>query len=218
MKKFLMLILFFAGIVGGGIYYEVTRPGPLSAEQNVFIPKGASSRGVAQRLAEAKVIRFPLLFLAAARINGLDKHLRAGEYVFAPEVTMMSVMDKIARGEVFYHKLTIPEGWATGKILYTIALHPALSGEFTVDVKEGELLPETYSFEYGTSRDSLILQAKEAMKKTKEKIWAERDANLPLKNIDEMVTLASIIVKETSRPSERRLVASVFVNRLRKGM
>lgn len=218
MKKFLMLILFFAGIVGGGIYYEVTRPGSLTEEQNVFIPKGASSRSVARHLAEANVIRSPLLFLIAARVHGLDKHLRAGEYVFEPGASMISVMDKIARGEVFYHKITIPEGWATGKILYTIAVHPALSGEFTVDVKEGELLPETYSFEYGTSRDSLILQAKEAMKKAKEKIWAERDANLPLKNIDEMVTLASIIEKETSRPSERRLVSSVFVNRLRKGM
>ncbi len=218
MKKFLLLSVMLTVLIGVVLFKEVTRPGPLDAEINVFIPKGTSSRSVAQSLKKANVIRFPILFLLAARFNGLDKHLRAGEYVFAPQTSMLAVMDKIAKGEVFYHKITIPEGWTSGKILYTIATHPALSGEFSVDVKEGELLPETYSFEYGTSRDSLVLQAKEAMKKVKEKIWAERDEKLPLKNVNELVTLASIIEKETSRPDERGLVASVFVNRLRKGM
>ncbi len=196
----------------------VFQQGPLLDVVNVVIPKGASSGIVAHSLSEAGVISHPLVFRIYARMVGLDKHLKAGEYQFMPEVSIAEVLTKIANGEVYYHKITIPEGLTSGQIMYMISSYPGLSGEIGIDVKEGELLPETYSFELGATRDSLLLQAKAAMKKAKEEIWQLRNENLPIKNAEEMLVLASIIEKETGVAEERKLVSSVFINRLKKGM
>lgn len=135
-----------------------------------------------------------------------------------PGISLQAAMDKIARGEVFFRRITIPEGLTSGQIMYLIANYPDLEGEIDLDVKEGELLPETYSFELGASRNSIILQARAAMQKALEEVWASRDSSLPLKDVNELLTLASIIEKETGVPEERPLVASVFLNRLKKGM
>ena len=173
---------------------------------------------VAEELSRAGVIDKPWLFRIMARINGLAKHLKAGEYQFMPGISLQAAMDKIARGEVFFRRITIPEGLTSGQIMYLIANYPDLEGEIDLDVKEGELLPETYSFELGASRNSIILQARAAMQKALEEVWASRDSSLPLKDVNELLTLASIIEKETGVPEERPLVASVFLNRLKKGM
>lgn len=93
-----------------------------------------------------------------------------------------------------------------------------LEGEITLKVKEGELLPETYSFIRGDSRDSVVKRAKKAMSNLKNKVWNERSDRVPLKSPEEMIVLASIIEKETGIPEERGLVAAVFANRLIKGM
>lgn len=192
--------------------------GPLLNVTNVVVPKGASLKTVAEELSRAGVIDKPWLFRIMARINGLAKHLKAGEYQFMPGISLQAAMDKIARGEVFFRRITIPEGLTSGQIMYLIANYPDLEGEIDLDVKEGELLPETYSFELGASRNSIILQARAAMQKALEEVWASRDSSLPLKDVNELLTLASIIEKETGVPEERPLVASVFLNRLKKGM
>ncbi len=192
--------------------------GPLKEAVNVIVPKGATLTTVAQRLGEAGVIDKPLLFKIYARFEGLDKRLRAGEYQFEPEISMRRVMEKIAKGEVFYRRITFAEGLTTGQILYQIATNKELSSEVTLDVSEGELLPETYTFEYGASQDSIVLEAKRAMQKALDEAWEGRDSGLPYKDKNQLLTMASIIEKETGVADERPLVASVFVNRLRKGM
>lgn len=196
----------------------IAEGGPLLNVTNVVVPKGASLKTVAEELSRAGVIDKPWLFRIMARINGLAKHLKAGEYQFMPGISLQAAMDKIARGEVFFRRITIPEGLTSGQIVYLIANYPDLEGEIDLDVKEGELLPETYSFELGASRNSIILQARAAMQKALEEVWASRDSSLPLKDVNELLTLASIIEKETGVPEERPLVASVFLNRLKKGM
>lgn len=218
MKTLLILLMVLSVVFGIQIKEWVVADGPLLNVTNVIIPKGASLRGVALELAEAKIIDKPWLFMILARVNGLSKHLKAGEYQFMPQISLKNAMEKIAKGEVYFRRITIPEGLTSGQIMYLIANYPDLTGEIDVDVKEGELLPETYSFEFGASRNSIILQAKSAMKNVLEEAWAVRNHNLPLKNMNDMLTLASIIEKETGMPEERPLVASVFVNRLKKGM
>lgn len=218
MKKIIVLLVVLSVLSFMQIKEWIVESGPLQNVTNVVIPKGASSRMVANELEEAKVINRAWLFRILARINGLDKHLKAGEYQFMPQISLLEAMEKISRGEVYFRKITIPEGLTSGQIMYIISNYPDLSGEVEIDVKEGEILPETYSFELGATRNSILLQAKSAMKKVQEEAWAARDANLPLKNINEMMTLASIIEKETALAEERPLVASVFVNRLRKRM
>lgn len=219
MKKIIAIILVVLSVFA---YWQIkewiAQSGPLLNVVNVVVPKGASLNTVALKLEEAQVIDKAWLFKILARVNGLDKHLKAGEYQFEPGVSLKQAMDKISKGEVFLRKITIPEGLTSGQIMYLIATYPGLEGEVDIDVKEGELLPETYSFELGASRNSVILQAKAAMKKTLEEAWAERDDDLPIKNISDLLTMASIIEKETGIADERPLVASVFLNRLRKGM
>lgn len=219
MKKLIIIFLIVLSVLA---YMQIkgwiAEGGPLLNVTNVVVPKGASLKTVAEELSRAGVIDKPWLFRIMARINGLAKHLKAGEYQFMPGISLQVAMDKIARGEVFFRRITIPEGLTSGQIMYLIANYPDLEGEIDLDVKEGELLPETYSFELGASRNSIILQARAAMQKALEEVWASRDSSLPLKDVNELLTLASIIEKETGVPEERPLVASVFLNRLKKGM
>ena len=219
MKKLIIIFLIVLSVLA---YMQIkgwiAEGGPLLNVTNVVVPKGASLKTVAEELSRAGVIDKPWLFRIMARINGLAKHLKAGEYQFMPGISLQAAMDKIARGEVFFRRITIPEGLTSGQIMYLIANYPDLEGEIDLDVKEGELLPETYSFDLGASRNSIILQARAAMQKALEEVWASRDSSLPLKDVNELLTLASIIEKETGVPEERPLVASVFLNRLKKGM
>ena len=216
MKKLIIIFLIVLSVLA---YMQIkgwiAASGPLLNVTNVVVPKGASLKTVAEELSRAGVIDKPWLFRIMARINGLAKHLKAGEYQFMPGISLQAAMDKIARGEVFFRRITIPEGLTSGQIMYLIANYPDLEGEIDLDVKEGELLPETYSFELGASRNSIILQARAAMQKALEEVWASRDSSLPLKDVNELLTLASIIEKETGVPEERPLVASVFLNRLK---
>ena len=217
--KYIVPAVLLAAVIGWQqLKAMIVAEGPLQEVVNVVIPKGAGTKLVAQELKKAGIIRHELLFRIATRLNGADKALKAGEYQFMPKVSVLQAMEKIARGEVFYRRITIPEGLTSGQIMYLIANYPDLEGEIDLDVKEGELLPETYSFELGASRNSIILQARAAMQKALEEVWASRDSSLPLKDVNELLTLASIIEKETGVPEERPLVASVFLNRLKKGM
>ncbi len=218
MKKFLLLLLLTAAGIFLYLRQAVFAPGTLAEVTTVVVPKGAGLKVVAEKLRQARVIDKPWLFGLAARMQGLDRRLKAGEYQFEPGVSLDEVIGKLVRGDIFYRRITIPEGLTTGQILYLLASTPELEGEVSMEVKEGELLPETYSYVRGDSKDSIIRQAKEAMNRVIEQSWALKDDGLPLKNKREMLILASIIEKETAVASERPLVAAVFINRLRLGM
>lgn len=218
MKKFIVLLVFLL-VCCAVVFHKISvRPGPSDHVTNVVILKGASLQKMADSLAEANVIRHPWLFKVIARFQGLDKKLRAGEYQFLPQISMKAVLEKIAQGDVFYRRITLPEGMTVAQILELVENIPELSGEISIEIEEGELLPETYTFEFGDTRNSLLLQAKGAMEKSLREVWNGRDISLPLKDEKQLLTLASIIEKETGLPDERGLVASVFVNRLKKGM
>ncbi len=218
LKYIFPVLIVLASLVWWQVKNLIVAEGPLTEVINVVIPKGANTKIVAQELKKSGVIESELLFRLVTRLNSADKNLKAGEYQFMPKVSVLQVMEKIARGEVYYRKITIPEGLTVGQIMYMISNYPGLSGEISLEVKEGELLPETYSFELDAPRDSILLQAKTAMDKIKQVVWDNRAEGLPYKNINDMMTMASIIEKETAVPEERAVVASVFVNRLYKKM
>lgn len=218
MKKFALVILAAAILTGLYLRQQVLAPGPLKEKVFVQIPRGAGTAAAAQKLSESGVISSPVLFRLAVRAYRQDKNLKAGEYEFLPHAAMVDVIAKLAAGEVVYRRLTLPEGLTTWQMLEIIANEPLLSGEITLLPKEGELLPETYSFERGDSRDKIIRQAMAAMELVKLRAWENRAANLPYQTPEQMIVMASIIEKETGVPEERGLVASVFVNRLIKGM
>ncbi len=217
LKGFLAACVLAAAVVGGILFCLYNRPNERATEAELVIERGAGSREVAHQLTKAGVISHPLLFRLAARVKGLDKNLKAGEYVFMPGISMREALDIISRGEVRYRHLTLPEGLTTAKMLKVIADEPNLTGSISEPAGEGELLPETYSYMKGDSRNSLVLRAKRAMAKTLDEAWAQNGQGV-LKNKKQLLTLASIIEKETGIGSERADVAAVFLNRLQKGM
>ena len=222
-KKIMIRKLFIIGIVaaviiGWQIRTFIYQPRIIGDENSIIINRGDSTAIVAYNLAKSGIIDKPLLFKVMARISGLDKHLKAGEYIFESPISMYQIIQKIANGEVSYRKITLPEGLTSKQMLEVIANEEMLAGEITLEVEEGELLPETYSFIRGDSKNSVILQAKRAITKTLDEAWDNRQEDLPLKTKDELLILASIIEKETRIENERGLVASVFINRLVKGI
>ncbi len=197
---------------------KIYQAGSLQEKAFVVISRGAGTGSAALALDRAGVIDNPLLFKIAARIFGLDKKLKAGEYEFEKNISLYNVLQKLASGDILYRKITLAEGLTSKQMLDVINADDLLSGDITLSVREGELLPETYSFMRGDSKDSIILQAKKAMQTALDDAWDNRQDDLPIKNKAALLTLASIIEKETSLDEERELVASVFVNRLIKGM
>jgi len=129
MKKLIIIFLIVLSVLA---YMQIkgwiAEGGPLLNVTNVVVPKGASLKTVAEELSRAGVIDKPWLFRIMARINGLAKHLKAGEYQFMPGISLQAAMDKIARGEVFFRRITIPEGLTSGQIMYLIANYPDLEG------------------------------------------------------------------------------------------
>lgn len=218
MKKFALIILAALLLTGLYLRQQVLAPGALTEKVFVQIPRGAGTAAAAQKLTECGVISSPLLFRLAVRAYRQDKNLKAGEYEFLPHTAMVDVIAKLAAGEVVYRRITLPEGLTTRQMLELISQEPLLSGEITEKPQEGDLLPETYSFERGDSRDKIIRQAMAAMKQIKTNAWENRGPGLPYQTPEQMVVMASIIEKETGISEERGLVASVFVNRLIKGM
>ncbi len=218
LKKIFIIFSVFLGFIlwqTHGWFYGQSN---LLTSAHIIINKGNGSSIVASKLKNAGVIDKKWLFKLAARFSGLDKKLKAGEYIFEPNISMHKTLQKLANGDVIYRKITLPEGLTSSQMIKIINDEEFLTGDISIDIKDGELLPETYSYIYGDTRDSIITQAKDAMQKALNSAWENRDDKLPIKNIDELLILASIIEKETSVDSERGLVASVFVNRLTKRM
>jgi peptidoglycan lytic transglycosylase G len=212
-----VLVVVIAGVVGYG-YYLFTRPGPLETSRVVFIPKGAGVDQITTRLHKAKVIGNRFSFKIWIRVYGAHGRLKAGEYRFPRSVSQKGAMQVLTQGKQILRRVTIPEGWTTYQILARIRRNPGLKGTVTLSPKEGSLLPDTYLFVRGETRDQLIRRMQKAMTTVVSRAWARRQPGLPLRSRREAVILASIIEKETSKKAERKRVSGVFINRLRKGM
>jgi len=207
---------------GGGLLYSgydrLRRPGPLLEDRQLVIPRGVGLNDISGMLAKAHVIDDPLLFRLGVELFGGGGTLRAGEYRFGPAMSALQVMQLILRGETVLRRVTLAEGLTTTEMLRQLDAVEGLEGAITLAPREGRLLPETYYFSYGDQRDEIVRRMTGAMRKTLDQLWPGRAPDLPLKSKEEALVLASIIEKETSVDSERGLVASVFVNRLKKGM
>jgi len=216
-------LLLLAVLAAGGGWWLLERyldqPGPAVEEQLIDLPRGTGLAGIAARLETAGVIDDARTFRIAARVIGRDRRLRAGEYRIPARASPRDVLDILESGQIVLHALTIPEGLATVEALALIRGHPILVGEMPEELPgEGELLPETYLFARGTTRAEIIERMRLDMAELLAALWANRQEGLPLESPEEALILASIIEKETAIADEYRLVAGVFVNRLRRGM
>ncbi|MDR1694741.1 MAG: endolytic transglycosylase MltG [Lactobacillaceae bacterium] len=220
MKKiFFASLLAFIIIIAAisTVFYWANKAGPLYEAATISISRGSTVRAVAKDMEAIGMIDKAWLLELAARIKKADRKLRAGEYYFPANISIVEILEKLEKGDVFYHRITLPEGLTTQQFFSIIDMEENLTGEITVDVKEGEMLAETYTFSKDDSRDSVVIQARDALTRVLNEAWEKRKETL-LEDKYQALILASIIEKETSIPEERGLVASVFINRLRIGM
>ena len=191
-------------------------PVPLDAPRAVVIPHGPPSL-VAAALAGAGVIARPLTFRLAAALTAAFGPLHAGELAFPAHASLRGVLAVLRSGRPVEHRLTIPEGLTAAQIARLLDRAEALSGDTPLP-PEGAVLPQTCAYDYGTPRAALLARAAAAMRAALARAWADRDPGLPLDGPAQLLTLASLVERETARPEERAHIAAVFVNRLRRGM
>jgi peptidoglycan lytic transglycosylase G len=152
------------------------------------------------------------------RRRGRAGALKAGEYEFPAAASAAEIIEIIASGKTVKHRLTIREGLTSAEIVVLVRDAPLLTGDVSAVPADGELLPETYVYSRGDTRESIIDRMRQAMQEAVAAAWAERRPDLSVADPQEALTLASIIEKESSRDEERAHIASVFLNRLRLGM
>ena len=207
-------------VVGLWAIWSYRGPGPATVDgkpATVMLRKGAGLNEIATALERAHVVRSSALFIAAAQATGAARSLKAGEYEFPSKASMARVLADVRAGKIIRHQVTIPEGITSEMVIDILNAEPALTGVAPTP-PEGAILPETYDFQRGEDRAAVLQRMMDARDKLLASLWAKRKAGLPIHSPEEAVILASIVEKETGVASERPQVASVFVNRLVKGM
>jgi len=207
--------------VGGGLYVGKQRfeaPGPLAQDKVVNIPRGLGIRDISDLLVREGVIDQPWVFIGGVLVLKARGELKHGEYQFTKNASLADVVNTIVENKVVQHAVTIPEGLTSEQIVARLLENDVLAGQIKEIPREGTLLPETYKFTRGMSREQIIQRMNQAHRALLQEIWEHRMADLPVKTPEQLVTLASIVEKETGQPEERSRVASVFVNRLKNKM
>ena len=210
-----------AALAGLALFWFVRTfeaPGPLPEDLVVEIPRGAALGAIADRLVAEGVVENRWIFYGGVMLNGEERSLRAGEYLFPAEVSGAGAMDILRRGRAVAYSITIPEGLTSQEVVDLLLADSDLEGEVAAVPGQGTLLPETYQYVRGDTRDQIIVRMQQAMTEMLEELWASRVDGLPLDTPEEALILASIIEKETGVGSEREVVSSVFINRLNIGM
>ncbi len=224
----LVTLLVLGVIAAGALLYwgkgEFEKPGPLTAEKVVVIPADSGLARIADILESEGVIESPYdllghyVFIGGVRAYQQQGRLKAGEYAFPAGISMRGVMNMLVSGKAILHQITFPEGLTSQQIVDRLKANEFLTGAVAGVPDEGTLLPETYSFTRGAARGQILEQMKSAHAKALDEIWAGRDKDLPFDEPRQLVTLASIVEKETGKADERPHVASVFLNRLERNM
>ncbi len=218
LKTIAVLLLAVVALAGAGLYAvgRYNAPGPLTATHAVVVMHGAPEALGEQLVAEG-VVDSAWVFRFAAFVTSGKGPLRAGEYIFPEHASLFAVLTILRSARPVQHKLTIPEGLTAIQIARILEHAPALDGA-TPKFGEGEALPQTYLYRFGTTRQAVLDMARAAMDRTLARVWETRLPGLPLPDAHALLTLASIVERETARPEERAHIAAVFLNRLKLGM
>ena len=225
-----LTILIVVGIVAlpllGIARRGLTVPGPSGEAIELQIPKGANLTEISRILGDAGalpdrmvmgIVSGEAYFRLAARYRGKTQALRFGEYLIAPNASIEEILALLEKGGNVQHRITIPEGMTVAMAVDRLMAEEKLTGEITELPPEGSLFPDSWDFQRGESRARVIERMRAKMTAVLDDAWAGRDPDLPLRSKEELLILASIVEKET-RPNEHGRVASVFINRLNRGM
>lgn len=198
---------------------EFDEPGPLAHTDTVLIKPGTSSADIATQLEREDMISDARIFRLGLRVYGGGATLKAGEYEISPRASMRDIMELLQSGKSVQYSLTIPEGMTVEQAFQRIASTDELDGDMPAALPpEGSLATDTLKFTRGAKRQDIIDKLTADQKALVARVWDNRVEGLPLKDVNEFVTLASIVEKETGIADERSRVAAVFINRLRLNM
>jgi UPF0755 protein len=214
--------LILLAAIGGGFglalgKQRIDAAGPLEQSRIVNIPRNVGPRDIAELLQREGVIDQKWVFLGGILVMKDWGKLKSGEYEFKKQASLREVIDTIVDGKVFQHHLTVPEGLTSEQVVQRLMDNDVLAGNVNIP-REGTILPDTYSFPRGSTREQLIQHMQQEQRRIVQDIWNRRSADLPLKTPEQLVVLASLIEKETGKPDERTRIAAVFVNRLKLKM
>jgi UPF0755 protein len=216
---FTLLILL---VIAGGVAFVVGKqrfeaPGPLNEEKVVNIPAGLGLRQIVDVLRREGVLdEHELVFLGGVVFLKARSELKSGEYVFPKHASVRDVIETMVEGKVVQHLVTIPEGLTSEQIVARLLDNEILTGNIREIPREGTLLPESYRVARGTPREQVIQRMQQAHRRIVQEAWERRLPDIPVRTPEQLIILASIIEKETSKPEERTRVAAVFVNRLKQ--
>jgi len=219
-----------------GLYaarWALESPVEQGASGGVFVVEaGESLDAVARGLAENRILSRPWLFKLAAFLSGTTARIQAGEYRVRHADTHRRLLERMARGEVVQHYFTIIEGWTVSELLAALrAAEPLMStlasgnpedlaDELGLEHEhaEGLFFPDTYAYTHGETDAELLLRSHALMQEQLLTAWSGRADELPLASAYEMLTLASIVERETAIDAERAVIAGVLVRRLTQRM
>lgn len=203
------------GATASGVWLY-RQPGPLQTTSEIIVQRG-NAAAVAESLVHAGIVGSAWTFRLAADLTSGDGPLRAGEFAFAAHASLADILGTLRNARPIQHRLTIPEGLNVPQIVTLFDRAEALDG-VTPALAEGDLLPETYLYSRPTTRPALVERARAAMQRNLDQVWAGRAPGLMLGSKRDLLILASIVERETSKAEERPHIAGVFLNRLRRGM
>jgi UPF0755 protein len=219
-RTFLILVL--AAIVAAAMAFylrsEYAGPGPLAGEKVFIVEPGLSAPEIGEALARNGIVSSGKLFAVMAQLSGQRAKLKAGEYAFPAGASLRDVIALIASGKAVTYKISIPEGFTSEMAAARVNANDILVGPPAAAPPEGAILPDTYVFQRGMTRQKLLEDMQTAQKKLLDELWPKRQAVPSIATPAQAVTLASIVEKETAVAAERPLIAAVFLNRLSKGM
>ena len=211
-----ILIFIFIAVSSFQLYYDKT--GPSGQDQLVIISKGQSVAYTATQLRDLNLIENRAAFIIAARLNGFHEKIKFGEYIIPRAASIKQILDKLVTGISAQYTITIPEGLSTYSVINLINKDVRIKGKLINIADEGSLAPNTYSFDITTNKEDLFLKMKNEQNKILDFAWNKRAPDLPIKSAFELLILASIVEKEAGNEEDKRKVASVFLNRLKKKM
>ncbi|MDZ4275480.1 MAG: endolytic transglycosylase MltG [Erythrobacter sp.] len=219
MKRGRLVIVGLLALAAAGLVFAWSLMGSatVSQETSFTIPAGSSVSAVADKLETEGLISSASGFMLQARIFGSDRPIQAGEFLLKPGMSQGAILAAFQSGDVIRRFVTIPEGMPSILVWERLMAEELLTGEIAVP-PEGSILPDTYAFERGQSRQSLVEQMQAAMDKALAEEWANRASNVAVDTMRDALILSAIVEKETGKPEERRMIAGLYSNRVRTGM
>lgn len=214
----ILTLLIFVSLSIGILEFYYNKRGPNETDKKLIVNKGQSVSEIASNLRQLNLIENSLAFILLARIKGFHSKIKFGEYMIPKSASIDAISKIVVSGVSIQHKITIPEGLTSFSIVNLINEDRRIKGDFVEIKNEGMLAPNTYNFDITTTKQNLFSRIENEQKQILQRAWNNKALGLPLKSAKELLILASIVEKEAGNENDKKKVASVFLNRLKRKM